>query len=119
MKPRTRTGKIARLPRGSREALNRRLENGAAVAIGADGIAKMRATAPWRAHLDTATGAPASGPAGIEFSPKRAGSEIGAPQLPSEFAAVSRCAPLWKTLQIPFDRVDEFVSFENQPRNIL
>ena len=45
------------------------------------------------AHPDTAPGAPASGPAGVEFSQKRAGSEIGAPLLPSESEAVRGCAP--------------------------
>jgi len=50
------------------------------------------ATHARRAHPRTAPGAPASGPAGVEFSQKRAGSEIGAPLLPSESGAVCGCA---------------------------
>jgi hypothetical protein len=44
------------------------------------------------AHPRTALGAPASGTAGVEFSQKRAGPEIGAPWLPSESEAVCGCA---------------------------
>ena len=46
-------------------------------------------------HTDgrIAPGAPASGPAGVEFSQKRAGPEIGAPMLPSESGAVPERAP--------------------------
>ena len=40
------------------------------------------------AHPRTAFGAPASGTAGVEFSQKRAGPEIGAPLLPPESGAV-------------------------------
>ena len=40
----------------------------------------------------TATGAPASGMASVEFSKNRAGSEIGAPLLPSKSGAACGCA---------------------------
>jgi len=53
----------------------------------------------------TAPGAPASGPAGVEFSQKRAGSEIGAPLLPSESEAVCGCAPaVWFVPTLPWER---------------
>jgi len=46
----------------------------------------------WRAHLDTATGAPTSGPARPRRRPINAGSETGAPLRFFPLAAVSRCA---------------------------
>ena len=46
-------------------------------------------------HTDgrIAPGAPASGPAGVEFSQKRAGPEIGAPLLPIGVGGSARTRP--------------------------